>query len=228
MPAQKAELFEWLDKSVAQDGEHCTFYICFGSHFWPPDAEQTQVLFDVLEKTEQRVLLACSADTFQGSGAAEGVEGIVRSSIARMGNRARLEDWAPQLEVLAHPAISFFVSHGGSNSAQEAILTGVPMIMWPGAWDQPFIASQLSAAGVAYELVQPRTGHNIGRRTARGVVVKGTTEAIRAEMEAVFLSASGKDGDEMRARMKALGERVREDCDHGEAKASMIALGHLV
>ncbi|KAG8703364.1 hypothetical protein FRC08_002916 [Ceratobasidium sp. 394] len=36
-----------------------------------------------------------------------------------------------QLKVLEHPAIHYFLSHGGWNSTTEAIVRDVPMIFWP-------------------------------------------------------------------------------------------------
>ncbi|GMH11145.1 hypothetical protein Nepgr_012986 [Nepenthes gracilis] len=39
--------------------------------------------------------------------------------------------WAPQEEVLGHPATGSFVTQCGWNSVLEAIVAGVPMICWP-------------------------------------------------------------------------------------------------
>ncbi|KAM0871399.1 hypothetical protein ACQ4PT_039417 [Festuca glaucescens] len=39
--------------------------------------------------------------------------------------------WAPQVEVLRHPAIGTFVTHCGWNSIMEAVTAGVPMLCWP-------------------------------------------------------------------------------------------------
>jgi hypothetical protein len=42
-----------------------------------------------------------------------------------------VRSWAPQVEVLQHPATGSFVTHCGWNSMLEGVMAGAPMLCWP-------------------------------------------------------------------------------------------------
>eukprot|EP00439_Symbiodinium_sp_Y106_P062155 s2220_g9.t1 len=57
--------------------------------------------------------------------------------------RLRYAKYLPQWAVLNHPLVRCFVSHGGANSAHEALACGVPVVPLPFFDDQFYIASRL-------------------------------------------------------------------------------------
>ncbi|KAK4377615.1 hypothetical protein RND71_003911 [Anisodus tanguticus] len=58
--------------------------------------------------------------------------------------RGRIVKWAPQKQVLAHPAVAGFFTHCGWNSTLESICEEVPLICRPLLADQPVNARYLS------------------------------------------------------------------------------------
>jgi zeaxanthin glucosyltransferase len=55
-------------------------------------------------------------------------------------------NWAPQIMLLKRA--SLMVSHGGLGAIKECILLGVPMLVFPGGWDQPHHAARLAHHGI--------------------------------------------------------------------------------
>ena len=56
---------------------------------------------------------------------------------ANLGNNTLMVNWLPQNDLLGHPKTRVFVTHGGTNSVQEAIYHGVPVVGLPLFFDQP-------------------------------------------------------------------------------------------
>ena len=119
------------------------------------------------------------------------------------------------------------------------MLSGVPMgklwhvnafaevipVIWPGGWDQPFIANELVHLGIALELVQVRTGLNVGRTMARGCLIEGTDQAIKREMTEVVQVISSDKGDVMRRRAEEVKELTLKDMESGTSFKEMMCLG---
>jgi polyene glycosyltransferase len=81
----------------------------------------------------------------------------------------RIEDWVPsQLDVLAHPSVTAFVTHGGGNGFHEGLYFGKPMVVRPLWGDCYDVAVRGQDMGVSLTLDPPRTadpGHVVGLLT---------------------------------------------------------------
>eukprot|EP00249_Psilotum_nudum_P016484 c25847_g1_i2 orf=107-1594(+) len=102
-------------------------YISFGS-LATLSAEQNKELAQGLENSEVRFLWANRPGGVQGTLSEIFPDGFTD----RTKDRGLIISWAPQLQVLSHPSVGGFLTHGGWNSITENLCVGgVPMICWP-------------------------------------------------------------------------------------------------
>jgi polyene glycosyltransferase len=70
----------------------------------------------------------------------------------------RIEDWMPsQLDVLAHPHVTAFVTHGGGNGFEEGLYFGKPLVIRP-LWTDCFdnaVRGQDKGVGLTLVLTEP-------------------------------------------------------------------------
>ncbi|KIO31897.1 glycosyltransferase family 1 protein [Tulasnella calospora MUT 4182] len=125
----------------------------------------------------------------------------------RVNNKGLIVDWIHQQdEILRHPSIGVFLSHGGLNSMWEALLAGVLCVYWPFAVDQPLNA--------AYLTTKVRTGPG-ARPPQRGGSVSGTTEAVEAEIKQIAEDINGEVGERKRHNLAALREKILTELKEG-------------
>ncbi|KAM7499319.1 hypothetical protein LguiA_023733 [Lonicera macranthoides] len=117
----------WLDQQPLKS----VLYVSFGSITMLKWEELMEFWYGLVN-SGQRFLWVRRPDSVASED-----EGEVPSEVVE-GTRERgyLVGWAPQEEVLAHPAVGGFLTHNGWNSTLESILEGVPMICWPFFADQ--------------------------------------------------------------------------------------------
>ncbi|XP_069670446.1 UDP-glucosyltransferase 2-like [Periplaneta americana] len=73
-------------------------------------------------------------------------------NISGLPTNVKTAAWLPQLEILKHPNVRVFITHGGNLGIQEAIYAGVPMVGIPIMADQPFNVKNCVSKGVAVQL----------------------------------------------------------------------------
>ena len=107
-------------------------------------------------------------------------------------DRGYMVGWVPQEEVLAHQAISGFLTHSGWNSTLECIVAGVPMICWPYFADQQVnsrFVSEVWKLGMDIKdvcgrvIVEKMVNHLMEERAE--IFMKSTIEKARLAKESV-------------------------------------------
>lgn len=115
----------WLDSQPLKS----VLYVSFGS-IATVTKDQLMEFWHGLVNSGQRFLWVIRPDSVAG----ESQIPLDLSQVTK--ERGYIVDWAPQEEVLAHPAVGGFLTHSGWNSTLESVYEGVPMICWPSFLDQ--------------------------------------------------------------------------------------------
>ncbi|XVF82968.1 hypothetical protein PTKIN_Ptkin16aG0094900 [Pterospermum kingtungense] len=119
----------WLAKQPKQS----VMYVSFGS-ITITSREQLTELWYGLVNNKKRFLWVVRPDSVTGKDG-QG-EDVPKELLEATNERGYIVSWAPQEEVLNHPAIGGFLTHSGWNSTFESVVAGLPMICWPYFADQ--------------------------------------------------------------------------------------------
>lgn len=137
----------WLDKQNPSS----VIYVSFGS-IAQMDEKQLLEISWALANSKYPFLWVIRPGLISGS---IWVEFLPEGFLEKLDGRGHIVKWAPQQEVLAHPAVGAFWSHNGWNSTMESICEGVPMICMPFFADQLFNARYVThvwKVGLAVEI----------------------------------------------------------------------------
>ncbi|XP_050443854.1 UDP-glycosyltransferase UGT5-like isoform X1 [Adelges cooleyi] len=113
-----------LDKDIQQfidESEHGVIYFCMGSLLRGETfaAEKRSMFLNAFQKLPQRVLWKWENDDLPDKTA-----------------NIMIRKWMPQRDILAHPKVKLFISHGGLLGLTEAVHEGVPTLAMPIFGDQ--------------------------------------------------------------------------------------------
>ncbi|KAL3753149.1 hypothetical protein ACJRO7_000534 [Eucalyptus globulus] len=150
---QGNDIMEWLDKQPPSS----VVFLCFGS-MGSLGEEQVKEMACALERSGHRFLWSLRQappkdKVWFPSDIVDPTEALPEGFLDRTATIGKVIGWAPQVAVLAHPAIGGFVSHCGWNSALESIRFGVAMATLPLYGEQQFNAFELVVElGLAVEI----------------------------------------------------------------------------
>uniref|UniRef100_A0A8C7DA12 glucuronosyltransferase n=1 Tax=Oncorhynchus kisutch TaxID=8019 RepID=A0A8C7DA12_ONCKI len=122
-----ADLQEFVDES----GEDGFVVFTLGSMISQMPEEKAMQFFDAFSKIPQRVVWRYT--------------GVVPENTP---DNVRLMKWLPQNDLLGHPKVKAFITHGGTHGIYEGICNSVPMVMLPLFGDQSDNAHRMAVRGV--------------------------------------------------------------------------------
>ncbi|KAJ8918828.1 hypothetical protein NQ315_011114 [Exocentrus adspersus] len=124
-----------LPKDLKQFMDNATegvIYFSLGSNIQPSQMSESmrKAILGPLGKLKQKVLWKWDEDTLPGKP-----------------DNVKISKWFPQQDILAHPNIKLFITHGGLLSTTETIYHGVPILAFPLLGDQKMNAARAEMNG---------------------------------------------------------------------------------
>ena len=108
-------------------------------------------------------------------------------------DNVRVVDWMPQNDLLGHPNMKLFITHGGMNSYIEAVYHGVPLLVAPFAIDQHGTAALVKSQGFGEILDLNDFTSDELKNTIKTIIRDTRYKTIAMKLSAIFreLQASG-------------------------------------
>lgn len=193
----------WLDSQPSKS----VIYVSFGSVAVITRHELMEFWYGLVN-SKKRFLWVARPDMVAGEG--DAYRNILEELLEGTKEMGYMVGWAPQKEVLEHPALGGFMTHSGWNSTLESIVAGVPMICWPRHADQPVnsrFVSEVWKLGVEMKDVCDR---NVVERMVN-VLMEQQKEEFRREAEMMTELAwkSVKAGGSSYCNLECLIEDIR-------------------
>ncbi|XP_057550578.1 anthocyanidin 3-O-glucosyltransferase 2-like [Amaranthus tricolor] len=209
-------IMEWLDVQPSSS----VVFLCFGS-MGSFDADQVKEIANGLEHSGHRFLWSLRKPVNENSYVVPSEDetfevALPQGFLDRIGNRGKIIGWAPQVQILSHPAIGGFVSHCGWNSILESMWFGVPIATWPMYSEQSLNAFELvKEFNLAVEIKMDYQ-RNLKENEAK-ILVKAE------EVEIGVTKLMGMD-DDMKDRIRELKNKCRLVLEHGGSSYNWLSI----
>lgn len=191
-PQSSNSLFEtdrncitWLDAQPLKS----VMYVSFGS-VSVMKMDELMEIWHCLVKSEKWFLWVRRPDFYDGG------DNIPAELLEGTKEKGYIVGWAAQEEVLEHPAVGGFLTHGGWNSILESLVAGVPMICWPRRADQPVNSRYVSEVWKIGLDMKDICDRKVVEQMVNDVMVERRRELVKAadEMSELAKKSVGEGG----------------------------------
>lgn len=127
-----ADIQEFIDSA-----EHGVIFFSMGSNLKSVDFPEAkrEAFVKVFSKLKQKVIWKFESESF-----------------STKPKNVLISDWLPQNDILAHPKVKLFITHGGLLGTTEAIYHGIPIVGIPIYGDQRMNVARAEKAGYGVKL----------------------------------------------------------------------------
>ncbi|CAI6358089.1 unnamed protein product [Macrosiphum euphorbiae] len=137
-----------------------------GIHLKPPKSLPNDIL-EFIENSPHGVILFTLGSIVNMSKSPDYILNPLKEALAQVPQRilwkyegemvnkpknVMIRKWLPQRDILLHPNVKLFISHGGMSGVYETVDAGVPVLGFPLFYDQPRNIDNLVNAGMAISM----------------------------------------------------------------------------
>uniref|UniRef100_A0A2S2NLI4 UDP-glucuronosyltransferase n=1 Tax=Schizaphis graminum TaxID=13262 RepID=A0A2S2NLI4_SCHGA len=137
-----------------------------GIHLKPPKSIPNDIL-EFIENSPHGVILFTLGSTIKVSSLPDYILNHLKEALSQVPQRilmkyegemlnkpknVMIRKWFPQRDILLHPKVKLFISHGGLSGVYETVDAGVPVLGFPLFYDQPRNIDNLVNAGMAISM----------------------------------------------------------------------------
>ncbi|KAL4200682.1 hypothetical protein AMTRI_Chr02g212410 [Amborella trichopoda] len=204
---------DWLDRQPNQS----VTYVAFGTECVLTPA-QTHAIASGLEESGTRFLWIRRFPPYVKSGVTEGLPDGFLDRV--QGRGLVFGEWVPQTQVLEHPAVGVFFTHGGASSLVEGLASGRRLVFLPIQIDQGLNARLVAEEWKAAVEVQ-RTSLEDGSFTGQSV-----GQAIQRAVSEAEDVETWRNAKHLRARVFTNVEAEEQHLSHFFNRVVMLARGN--
>ncbi|KHN24492.1 Anthocyanidin 5,3-O-glucosyltransferase [Glycine soja] len=137
-------ILEWLD----EQSETSVVYVCFGNRTATRREQIKDMALGLVECGYSFLWVVKLKEVDREE--EEDLEEVLGSELMnKVKEKGVVEkEFVEQVEILGHPSVGGFVSHGGWNSIMETVWEGVPILSWPQSGDQKITSETARISGV--------------------------------------------------------------------------------